>query len=117
MIEQTNVDGVMIGRGALGNPWLLGQAHNYIEKGIAPLKIPVSEIKNAMLEQLEEMVKFYGKEMAVSISRKYACWYSKNLRDAKKFRETYTKIYDYDLALKAIEDYFSSHSEEISICE
>lgn len=117
MIEQTNVDGVMIGRGALGNPWLLGQAHNYIEKGIAPIKIPVSEIKNAMLEQLEEMVKFYGKEMAVSISRKYACWYSKNLRDAKKFRETYTKIYDYDLALKAIEDYFSSHSEEISICE
>ncbi len=111
MIDETGVDGVMVGRGALGNPWFLGQIHDYINKGIEPRVIQPLELKDALLQQLNDMVDFYGKEMAVAISRKYVCWYSKNLRDAKKFREIYTKIYDYDVAIKAIEDYFSKQEE------
>ena len=111
MLEQTGADGVMIGRGALGNPWLPGQVHDYINNGILPQPVPVFELKEALLQQLNDMVDFYGKEMAVAISRKYVCWYSKNLRDAKKFREIYTKIYDYDMAVQAINDYFSKQEE------
>ena len=113
MIEQTNVDGVMVGRGALGNPWFLGQIHNYINNNQTPTPISPTELKEALIQQLNDMVSFYGDKMAVSISRKYVCWYSKNLRDAKRFRETYTKIYDYDLAIKAIEDYFTKQEEGI----
>ena len=112
MIKQTQVDGVMIGRGALGNPWLTGQIHNFFKYGVTPTKISVAEIKEALLQQLNDMVDFYGKEMAVAISRKYVCWYSKNLRDAKKFREIYTRIYDYNMAINAIEDYFSEREKE-----
>lgn len=112
MIEQTNVDGVMIGRASLGNPWLLGQIHNFLTKGEDAQKISASELKEALLQQLNDMVDFYGKEMAVAISRKYVCWYSKNLRDAKKFRETYTRIYDYDAAIRSIEDYFTAREED-----
>lgn len=113
MIDEAHVDGVMIGRGALGNPWLPGQIHNYINSGILPSPITVAEIKEALLQQLNDMVDFYGKEMAVAISRKYVCWYSKNLRDAKRFREIYTKIYDYSLAVQAIEDYFGNLDKEL----
>ena len=113
MLRQTNADGVMIGRGALGNPWLPGQVHDYITSEKAPLPIPVADIKNALLQQLADMADFYGQEMAVAISRKFACWYSKNLRDAKKFRETYNKIYDYRAALRAIEDYFAQQEKEL----
>ena len=111
MLEETNVDGVMVGRGALGNPFLLGQIHNYINFGIEPREISPIELKEALLSQLQDMVEFYGQKMAVAISRKYVCWYSKNLRDAKRFRETYTKIYDYGEAVKAIEDYFAQQEE------
>lgn len=111
MIDETNVDGVMIGRGVLGNPWLPAQIHHYLAFGTELPPVPVCELKEALLQQLSDMVDFYGKDMAVAISRKYVCWYSKNLRDAKRFRETYTKIYDYDLAVKAIDDYFSGHEE------
>lgn len=113
MIDKTHVDGVMIGRGALGNPWLPGQIHDYINSGILPSPITVAEIKEALLQQLNDMVDFYGKEMAVAISRKYVCWYSKNLRDAKRFREIYTKIYDYSRAVQAIEDYFGNLDKEL----
>lgn len=111
LLKQTNADGVMVGRGSLGNPWLLGQIHEYLQNKILPRDISVGEIKEALLQQLNDMVSFYGKEMAVAISRKYVCWYSKNLRDAKKFREIYTRIYDYDEAIKAIETYFSKREQ------
>ena len=112
MLEQTNTDGVMVARGALGNPWLPGQIHDFINKGISPRIISVTEIKEALLQQIHDMVDFYGEKMAIAISRKYACWYSKNLRDAKKFRETYTRIYDLNTALQTIETYFSEREKE-----
>ncbi|MBQ2886670.1 MAG: tRNA dihydrouridine synthase DusB [Alphaproteobacteria bacterium] len=111
MIDKTGVDGVMIARGCLGNPWILGQTHDYLATGSYKKISSVFEIRDALLQQINDMVDFYGKEMAVSISRKYVCWYSKNLRDAKKFREMYTKIYDYDIAIQTINDYFSKQEE------
>ncbi len=112
MLQKTNVDGIMVARGALSNPWLPGQIHNFIIKGIMPQDISVTEIKEALLQQIQDMVCFYGEKMAIAISRKYACWYSKNLRDAKKFRETYTRIYDLNTALQAIDNYFSDREKE-----
>jgi len=112
LVKQTNVDGVMVGRGALGNPWLPGQIHNYFKYGVMPQKISLIELKTALLQQITDMVDFYGQEMAVAISRKYVCWYSKNLRDAKKFRETYTKIYDLNTAIQTIENFFSNTEED-----
>lgn len=112
MIKETGVDGVMIGRASLGNPWLISQTHRYLNEGISPQPIPVSEIKVFLLKHIQELSAYYGQDMGLAISRKFVCWYCKNLRDAKRFREIYTKLNDYDAAMKAIDEYFDSFAGE-----
>ena len=112
MISMTGVDGVMIGRGCLGNPWLISQTHDYLQHGIEPAPIPVKEIKKFLLRHLEELRCYYGAEMGLPISRKFVCWYCKHLRDAKRFREIYTKINNYEQALQAIDEYFDNFESE-----
>ena len=112
MISETGVDGVMIGRAGLGNPWLISQTHYYLHEGREPHAVPVKEIKSFLLKHLEELRNYYGENMGLAISRKFVCWYCKQLRDAKRFRETYTKINDYQLALQAIDEYFDAFEGE-----
>lgn len=108
MIAETGVDGVMIGRAALGSPWLPGQIdaalHGRELLGLAP-----GEIRQTLLEHIDLLKNYYGEKLAVALSRKYVCWYSKNFYDAKRFRENYMKISDYQEALSAIENYFNQN--------
>ena len=111
MIAQRGDDGVMIGRAALGNPWLVGQTHEYIHNGTEPKKISPAETKEALLEHIRELSNYYGPDMALQISRKHVCWYSKNLYEAKRFREIYTRIDNYEDAISEINRYFDSCEE------
>lgn len=112
MFNHTKVDGVMIGRAALGNPWLVGQIHNYINKGLKPQKISISEIKSTLLTHIKELTTYYGERMALPLSRKYVCWYCKSMHDAKRFRETYNKINDFSEAIAEINRYFDACAEK-----
>ena len=114
LLEYTGADGVMIGRAALGAPWLISAAHDYINNGVLRDLLPVRQIKETLLEHIRGLVDYYGKEPALPLSRKYVCWYCKNLRDAKRFREKYVKINDFSEALQAVNEYFDNcHEQEI----
>ncbi len=106
MLEHTKADGVMIGRAALGQPWIISQIHNYLHNRQEPQAITIDIVKNTLLTHLKELVEYYGAKAALPISRKYVCWYCKSLYDARHFREKYIQIKDYDEALQAIEDFF-----------
>lgn len=108
MFDYTKVDGVMIGRAALGAPWLISQTHNYIHNGTEPQPLRPKEVKKLLLSHINALVDYYGLRIALPLSRKYVCWYSKNMHDAKRFREIYTKIDDFDKAIAAINDYFDN---------
>lgn len=103
---QSGVDGVMIARGVLGAPWLIAQTHNYLETGELPVQPNINQIKKTLLQHIENLIAYYGEEMALQISRKYVCWYCKSMRDAKRFRETYMHITDYQQAYDTINEYF-----------
>ena len=108
MIEQTGADGIMVGRAALGNPWLLAQIFDYVHEGVLPKPIETTEILNTILHHIEKLKDYYDEHLAVALSRKYVCWYSKNFYDAKRFRENYMKINDYKTAVEEISTYFST---------
>lgn len=112
MIKQTGCDGVMIGRAALGAPWLTGEIAKYLKTGSLPQKQPAQEVKNTLLKHISLLTEYYGEKLALALSRKYVCWYSKNFRDAKRFRENYMKINDYQAAVAEINAYFDQNGEE-----
>lgn len=112
MIEYTGVDGVMVGRAALGQPWLISDIHNYLEKGILPTSKPVAVVKSALLTHINWLVEYYGEKLALGLSRKYVCWYCKNMRDARKFRETYVRIDNLAQAYQEIDNYFDTYISE-----
>lgn len=112
MLEQTGADGVMIGRAALGAPWLPGQIHDYLKSGILPKEDPAPDIAGIVLRHTGLLKEYYGEKLAVALSRKYVCWYSKNFYDAKRFRENYMKINDYETAIAELKQYFGTTEKE-----
>lgn len=105
MFEQTKVDAVMIGRAALGNPWVLKDVVYALEGKKAPQRT-YEQIYETLKRHLIYLKEYYGPKIALGLSRKHVCWYLKSLHDAKKFRETYMKITDFSVAMSEIECYF-----------
>ena len=108
MVDYTGVDGVMVGRAALGAPWLINACHCYLENGSLPPEPDVLQTKQILLTHIKELASYYGEKLALPLSRKYVCWYCKNLRDARRFRENYVKIDNFADAFSAIDDYFNN---------
>lgn len=112
MLEYTGADGVMVGRAALGNPWLIAQIHNYLEHGRIEPEVSRELVKQTLLTHIKELTDYYGEKTALSLSRKYVCWYCKNMREARRFREAYVRITDFVAALAEINRYFDNCNEE-----
>lgn len=74
VLEQTGVDGVMIGRGAQGQPWLFRDVRHMLTHGVLPEALPFQEAAAVVLEHLAAMHGFYG-EHGVKIARKHLLWY------------------------------------------
>lgn len=92
MIEYTNCDGVMIGRAALGNPWLIEEINNYFE-GKKEKKIITDEEKKKMIKyHFEGLLKLKGEKLAVLEMRTMASYYVKGMRNSKDFRIGLTHI-------------------------
>ena len=85
MINETGCDGVMIGRGALGNPWIFENIINLFE-GRAEREISVSEVVDTALWHLELMIESKGERAGIAESRKHLGWYMKGIRGAAELR-------------------------------
>ena len=108
MFETTGVDGIMIGRGSFGNPWIFRNIKHYLETG-EKLPPPSNEEKLKVIEKhIELAVEEKGEEVAVKELRKHISWYTKNLKNSSEFRAMMNKIESKDELVKAIEEYFKT---------
>ena len=91
IFEQTKVDGIMIARGTLGNPWIFKQIKEYLETGTYS-KITNDELLKVMLEHIDLEVKEKGEYTGIREMRKHISFYIKGLKDASEMRNRVNKI-------------------------
>lgn len=88
IFNQTNVDGIMIGRASMGNPWIFKQISDFLEFGTYNKEFPNKEERlEIILEHLSLAVKEKGENIAIKEMRKHLACYVRSLKDASKFRE------------------------------
>jgi tRNA-dihydrouridine synthase B len=85
-LDQSGADGLMIGRGAYGRPWLLGQVMEYFATGRRLADPSLHEQYQAIADHYEAMLAHYGNEIGVNMARKHIGWYTKGLPGSAEFR-------------------------------
>jgi len=93
-LDQSGADGLMIGRGAYGRPWLLAQIMHFLATGERRLDPSVEEQYHVIIKHYDAMLSLYGKEVGVNMARKHLGWYTKGLPGSAEFRNRVNQIAD-----------------------
>ena len=96
MRKVTGCDGVMIARGAQGNPWIFSELVSYEENGVLPERPTVDELKEMMLRHAMLQIKYKGDYLGIREMRKHVSWYTKGLHGSAKLRETINGVESYE---------------------
>jgi tRNA-dihydrouridine synthase B len=106
-LDQSGADGVMIGRGAYGKPWLLGQVMHWLRTGTRLPDPNIDEQYAVISEQYDEMLEHYGEVVGVNCARKHIGWYTKGLHGSADFRNLFNKEADPKRAKAMLRDFYS----------
>jgi tRNA-dihydrouridine synthase B len=105
-LEQSSADGVMIGRGAYGKPWLLAQVMHWWKTG-EQLASPSFDVQyETLVEHYSQMLEHYGRQVGVKIARKHLGWYTKGMHGSAEFRHKANFIDDPDQVLGEIDRFY-----------
>ena len=85
-LEQSGADGVMIGRGAYGKPWLLAQVMHWLKTGESLADPSLADQLDLILEHYQWMLDLYGEDTGVRMARKHLGWYTRGLHGSATFR-------------------------------
>ena len=107
VLAHTGADGLLIGRGAQGRPWIFREILHYLETGTHLAEPPLDEVEQILSEHLAELHSFYGEKMGVRIARKHVGWYLQSHDENKQFRTRFNGIEDALEQKDSIEQYFA----------
>lgn len=96
MREMTGCDGVMIGRGAEGNPWIFAELLEYDKTGVMPEKPTRDVIRETMLRHARLQMEFKGDYIGIREMRKHVAWYTKGMKGASKLRDEINHVESYE---------------------
>lgn len=105
-LAQSGADGVMIGRGAFGKPWLLRQVIDYLRTGIPSPEPRADDRVAVILSHYESMIAHYGPVKGVGIARKHIGWYCAGMPGEDEFRARIHTLTDPQKVKEALRAYF-----------
>lgn len=106
-VEQSGADGLMIGRGAYGKPWLLGQVMHWFKTGETLTSPSFDEQYAVLVEHYERMLDHYGRDVGCKVARKHLGWYTKGMHGSAEFRNHANFIDNPDQVLGEIERFYT----------
>jgi tRNA-dihydrouridine synthase B len=106
-LRQSGADGVMIGRGAYGRPWLLAQAMAELASGSAWSEPSLDEQLETLLGQYDEMLSLYGQQTGVNLARKHIGWYTKGLPGSAEFRNRVNQQDDPAVVIAMLREFYA----------
>lgn len=92
MIDETGVDGIMIGRAARGNPWIFGKIRDYLKTGVIPEKPTLEEVRNMMLRHAKMQLECKGEYTGIREMRKHVAWYTAGYPNSAKLRAKINEV-------------------------
>lgn len=115
MFDETNCDGVMVGRGSQGNPFIFTQINEYMASGLVKTSISAPQKLEYMKEHIELLIKLKGEYVGVREARKHIAWYTKGMHAGATFRAEIFKTSTCDKLIQMIDEYkkFISEREEL----
>jgi tRNA-dihydrouridine synthase B len=105
-LEQSGADGVMIGRGAYGRPWLLGQVMHWFATGQRKADPSIDEQYALIVEHYSAMMDHYGPQVGVNLARKHIGWYTRGLPGSAEFRNAVNQIGQPETVLAMLERFY-----------
>ena len=109
MLEETKCDAVMIGRGVLGNPWLIKECVEYLNTGKEPIKVSLKEKMEMVKRHYKLLEETKGEKLALLEMRTHAAWYLKGLENSTKLKEAIFKTKTKEEFLKQIDDFIEQN--------
>jgi tRNA-dihydrouridine synthase B len=108
-LAQSGADGVMIGRGCYGRPWLLGQVMRALQTSETPADPGIDEQYALIVEHYRAMLDHYGERTAVPIARKHLSWYTRGLHGSADFRNKVNQMPDAQEVLDALARFYEPY--------
>ena len=105
MLDKTNCDAIMIGRGAQGNPWIFKRINHYMQTGEILPEPTLDEKINTAIKHLGLAVEEHGEYIAVREMRKHVAWYLKGLKNSARVRDEINKIENYEEVVNKLNIY------------
>ncbi|MBE9568576.1 MAG: tRNA dihydrouridine synthase DusB [Proteobacteria bacterium] len=120
VLDYTRADGLMIGRGAQGNPWLFQQIKQYLADGSMLAPPDNQAICRVLSTHLKNLYEFYGELSGVRIARKHIGWYIKasenfDTQEAESFRQHINQVDDANLQFELVTEYFKSQHRPVAV--
>ena len=110
-LELSGADGVMIGRGAYGRPWLLGQVMQALTTGEVRADPGIDEQYHMIIEHYRAMLDHYGDVTGVNMARKHLGWYTKGLPGSAEFRNKVNQVPEAETVIDMLERFYAPFIE------